>query len=99
MSQTPFEPLALPHFEDRDAPMLYVDGCLGGAPMMGDNVTLTFGAKFLDHTQSPPAAYSKTVLRLVLPGASAAATADFIQAMLAGFDDAAPLVATGADVN
>ncbi len=99
MSQPPFEPLALPHFEDRDAPMLYVDGCLGGAPMMGDNITLSFGAKFLDHTQSPPAAYSKTVLRLVLPSASAVAAAEFIQSLVASFDGDAPPITRDLEVN
>ena len=79
--------------------MLYVDGCLGGAPMMGDNITLTFGAKFLDHTQSPPVSYSKTVLRLVLPSSSAAATAEFIQSLLVSFEDGAPSAASNSEMN
>jgi len=84
-----FEPLTLPHYEDRDAPIVFADACLGGGPMMGDNITLTFGTKFLDHSQSPPASCSKTVLRLVLPVFSAAATADFIEHLLADLRSAA----------
>jgi hypothetical protein len=86
----------IPHFEDVNAPMVYADFCMGGGPMMGDNITLTFVAKLLDHNQTPPAANSKTVLRLVMPRHGAADMAEFIRGLLASLEagGAAPTNAT-----
>jgi hypothetical protein len=61
------KPVGVPHLEDPYAPIVYADVCLGGGAMTGDNITLTFATKFLDHHQNPPSTHTKTVLRLVIP--------------------------------
>jgi hypothetical protein len=79
-------PVASPHFEDPYAPIVYADVCLGGGAAAGDNITLTFAAKILDHNHNPPSSNTKTVLRLVVPRQSAAATADLLKLILASMD-------------
>jgi hypothetical protein len=79
------------HVEDLSAPMVFVDRCLGGGPMQGDNVTLSFAAKILDSRFNPPASVTKTVLRLVIPKASARELAAFIARLLEDLEsDEAP---------
>jgi hypothetical protein len=70
------------HFEDPQAPIIYADDCWGGGALNGDNITLTFAAKILNHTQNPPLPLTKTVLRLVLPRRAATGLADFIKDFL-----------------
>jgi len=70
------------HVEDLAAPIIYADMCIGGGPMHGDNITLTFSVKILDHRQNPPGTGDKTVLRLVLPRRSAWDMATFVQKFL-----------------
>ena len=50
--------------------------------MFGDNATLSFVAKILDHRQNPPANLTKTVLRLVMPRSAMRDAAGFITKML-----------------
>jgi hypothetical protein len=72
--------------EDPNAPIVYADVCLGGGPMNGDNITLTFATKILDHTKNPPGSHSRTVLRLVIPRVAASGMGDFIRQLLASIE-------------
>lgn len=75
----PTGPMGIPHFEDVNAPLVYADACAGGGlTASGDNITLTFVAKFLDHRHNPPQAGTKTVLRLVMPREAMISTAQFV---------------------
>jgi hypothetical protein len=74
------------HIEDLSAPLIFADCCFGGGPMMGDNVTLSFAAKILDSRFDPPASASKTVLRLVIPRASARELSAFLTKLLADLE-------------
>lgn len=71
------------HVEDFAAPTLYVDTCMGGGSVNGDNLVLTFATTILDHTVDPPAPVTKTAARLVLSKGAAADTARFISTLLA----------------
>jgi hypothetical protein len=99
MSEDADPPTGIPHFEDPNAPLIYVDGCLGGGPMHGDNLTLTFAAKFLDHTRNPPASHSKTMVRLVMPRSSAARMVEFVAKMLGDAEGGSVGPTTGATLN
>src|SRR4051812_25798292 len=70
------------HVEDLAAPIIYADMCIGAGPMHGDNLTLTFSVKILDHRHNPPGTGDKTVLRLVIPRRSAGEMARFVQKFL-----------------
>lgn len=86
MPDKPSEPPPLAHFEDTTAPIVYADACMGGGPMNGDNVTLTFATKFLDHRTNPPTNATKTVLRLVMARGAVSDLADFARGLLAALD-------------
>lgn len=76
--ETEDKPARTPHIEDINAPQIYADSLWGAGLMGGDNVTLTFGAKIMDHNQSPPATVTKTVLRLVIPRSDLVASATWL---------------------
>lgn len=99
MSEDTESPPGIPHFEDPNAPLIYVDGCLGGGPMHGDNVTLTFAAKVLDHTKNPPASHSKTMVRLVMPRSGAANMVEFVGRLLGDLEGGGAGPATGSTLN
>jgi len=92
-------PQMMPHFEDVNAPLIYADDCFGGGLMVGGNITLTFAAKILNHTQSPPVSHSKTVLRLVIPAVSAGAMADFVKQLLANIERGSAPAAANTKLN
>lgn len=81
------------HVEDITAPIIYADLCFGGGPMNGDNATLSFVTKILDHRTNPPTNATKTVLRLVMPRSAIREMAGFMTKLLddiAGAQDAPP---------
>lgn len=93
-------PLGVPHIEDVTAPIVYADHCLGGGVSgAGDNVVLTFAVKALDHRSATPAALTKTVLRLVMPRASVANTAEFIASFLGSLEAGAESAAKNTTIN
>lgn len=73
-------PLANPtHFEDVAVPIVYADFVMGGGPINGDNITLTFATTVLDHRHNPPQRITKSVMRLVMPRVALIGAADFVQ--------------------
>ena len=90
---------SIPHFEDVNAPIVYADWCWGGGAVNGENLTLTFVTKILNHTENPPASHTKTVLRLVIPKIAASAMADFIKNHLANIEAGHEMAATNKTLN
>jgi hypothetical protein len=72
----------MPVVDDPTAPLVYVEGCIGGGGS-GPNMMLTFGARAVDHSGPTPRAYLLTNLRMMIPMESAKGLADFINAMIA----------------
>lgn len=68
--------------DDPRAPIVYVDGCIGGGGGSA-NLTLTFAARAVDHSGGAPRPYLLTNLRLMIPADAAKGLADFINGMLA----------------
>lgn len=88
------------HVEDIAAPIIYVDHCLGGGfSGSGDNITLTFATKILDHRHNPPVSLTKTVLRLVMPRNARADTAGFIGELLGKIEKGGEAPPANATIN
>lgn len=62
--------------------------------MCGDNVTVTFATKVLDHRFNPPLSVSRTALRLIMPRDTAKGAAEFLRQLVdsleAGVSDPQP---------
>ena len=68
--------------DDPDAPVVFATELPGGGPC-GTDFVFTFAVLQHDHSHTPPRAYRKVCLRLVLPPHTAAGAAQFIKDVLA----------------
>ena len=82
MAETSSAAPTWPVIDDADAPLVYATE-LVGVSSHGDDVNLVFGVLQHDHGRTPPSAYRKVCLRLVVPRTALAQAHQFLSAFLA----------------